>query len=123
MIHEVALRLQVVGAFHIDAEAATEEGEDFFLHHCNERAIAIDLVGGAPGEELLPDERHFATGHVEEGELGTEAKGFAIDEEDVLARLVADGEVVAEGEEFLIHQVTHGRRLTVDRAENTEKRF
>ena len=58
-------------------------------------------------QKLLADEGEFLAGHILEGEFVAEAKGFSIDEEGVLSVFCLDGEIVAPGEQFLLHHVAH----------------
>jgi hypothetical protein len=54
--------------------------------------------------------------------LAQQGERLAVDLVDVVPRVVADGEVVAEGEQVLPHRVAHGREshISSDRSEVEE---
>jgi hypothetical protein len=71
----------------------------FLLHHRGPLAAAVDLVGRADRQQLLVDDGQLLLARdVAEGELVAEAEDLAVDVEYFAAGLVADGEVVAPGE-------------------------
>ena len=117
VVEEIALGFEVAGAgavgIDVYGEVVAEKGPDFLLDDGEELAVAVDFVGGAPGEEFLADEGELVAVHVLEGELVADGESAAVDEEAVVAGVVLDGEVVAEGEELLFHLVAHGREDSV----------
>jgi len=60
-----------------------------------QRAIALDLVGGAPRQQFLADERELAAAGVLKRKLVAPTEGPAIDPKQVCAALVSNHEVVA----------------------------
>jgi hypothetical protein len=93
-----------------------EQREQLLPHFGHELAIARDLVRRAPREQTLPDERELVARHVAERELVANAERLAVDEVHVAAVLVADVEVVSKSEQLLLQHVAHGdcrRRLGI----------
>src|SRR6185295_6551632 len=105
MVPEVSFGQEVVRAGDVDGEPAPDEREDRLLDDGREPAAFPDLVGGAPGKELLVDDGHFAAVHRFERELVADREDLAVDAEDVLAGGVLDGVIVPEGEPLLLHHV------------------
>src|SRR4030095_1681790 len=103
----VAGRFEIIRPRDIDGEFATEERKELLLDDGRELAIAIDLISGSPGQQLLLNKGEFVAAHVLKRQLVTEGENFAVHKENVVAGIVLDAKVVAEGKQFLFQNVAH----------------
>ena len=85
MVRQIDLRFQIALFVDVDVEGALEEGEHLLLDCGDVFITAVQLVGGSPREELLPDEQQFVALRVLKRELVAEDEDLTIDEEGIFA--------------------------------------
>src|SRR5919107_5178826 len=72
VIEEIARRFEIVGAGHVHGKPVMKNAEQVALDHRGESTAAMNFVGAPERKHLLLDERELLACHVPEGQLVAE---------------------------------------------------
>jgi hypothetical protein len=112
LVDQVADRLQPSAVGEVDVGLVVQWREDRLVHGGRHRAVVLDLHRVGEGQQPVLDGDQRLSRGVLEVKGVPQRQDLGVDEEDPVAVLVGDPEVVLDGEESLPHQISHASQAT-----------
>jgi hypothetical protein len=110
LVEDVADRLEPRASGQVDDRPVVQRREHRLVHRGHDRAVLLDLHRVGEGQQPVLDREQLGSRGVLEVERVAQGQDLGVDEEDLVALLVGDPEVILDGEKPLSHEIAHARQ-------------